>query len=106
MRLPGSGTRDERGVALVMALLVLLTMSLLAVVLMMNVSTNRKLTGYALRNDQALSVAEAGTNEVCALIRSGDLPLVTTNPRSVGQVFLAFLARRSSDRTSYTTSAY
>jgi type IV pilus assembly PilX-like protein len=78
----------ERGVALVMALLVLLVMALLAAVLMMSVSINRKVAGHDLRMAQALNNAEAGVSEVLARIRSGDIVLSAANPRAVGQIYL------------------
>jgi hypothetical protein len=78
----------ERGVALVMALLVLLVMALLAAVLMMSISINRKVAGNDLRMSKALNTAEAGVGEALARIRSGDLPLPLNNPKAVGQIFL------------------
>jgi len=84
----GSTAGGERGVALVMALLVLLVMALLAAVLMMSVSINRKVAGHDLRMSKALNTAEAGVGEALARIRSGDLPLSTANPRAVGQIYL------------------
>ena len=84
----GPAPSGERGVALVMALLVLLVMALLAAVLMMSISINRKVAGHDLRMSKALNTAEAGVGEALARIRSGDLPLSTANPRAVGQIFL------------------
>lgn len=89
MQSPLRTVRGERGVALVMALMVLLTMSLLAVVLLMNVNVNRRIVGHGVRADQALNVAEAGVGEALSRIRSGDVALNTANPRSVAQIFLA-----------------
>jgi type IV pilus assembly PilX-like protein len=89
-RIRGLGARSEseRGVALVMALLVLLVMALLAAVLMMSVSINRKVAGHDLRMSKALNNAEAGVSEALARIRSGDIVLSATNPRAVGQIYL------------------
>ena len=78
----------ERGVALVMALLVLLVMALLAAVLMMSISINRKVAGHDMRMSKALNMAEAGVGEALARIRSGDIVLSTANPRSVAQIYL------------------
>ena len=78
----------ERGVALVMALLVLLVVALLASVLMMSVSINRKVAGHDLRMSKALNSAEAGVGEALARIKSGDISLNTANARSAGQIFL------------------
>ncbi len=83
---PAAG--EERGVALVMALLVLLVISLLAAVLMMSVSINRKVAGHDLRESKALNDAEAGIGEALSRIRSGDISLPGNNPHAVGQIFL------------------
>ncbi len=80
---------NERGIALVMALLVLLVMSLLAAVLMMSISVERKIAGHDLRSSQALNSAEAGVGEAVSRIRSGDITLPTNNPNAVAQIFLA-----------------
>ena len=89
-REPGSHppAGGERGVALVMALLVLLVMALLAAVLMMSISVNRKVAGHDLRQSEALNTAEAGIGEALSRIRSGDLALPANNPKAVGQIFL------------------
>lgn len=84
----GPMERDERGMALVSALLVLFTLSLLAVVLMMTVNTETKIAGNGLRASQSLNVAEAGVGEVCSRINAGDISLATANPNSVAQIFL------------------
>ena len=78
----------ERGIALVMALMVLLAMSLLAVLLMVSLQVETKIAGHSARHAAALNVAEAGVGEALSRIRSGDIPN-NLNPRMVGQVFLA-----------------
>ena len=78
--------RRERGIGLVVALLVLLVMSLLATVLMVSVNVDRKITSHGLRQTSALNAAEAGVGEALARIRSGDIAL-GGNPRAVAQVF-------------------
>lgn len=78
--------RDERGIALVMALLVLLVISLLSVTLLMTVHVEGKVSALSTRQTQALNIAEAGVAEAVALIRSGDIP-TSTNPRQVAQIF-------------------
>ncbi len=78
--------RDQRGMALVIALLVLLVMSLLATVLMVSVNVESKITSHGLRETDALNVAEAGIGEAQARIACGDITL-GGNPRAVAQVF-------------------
>ena len=56
MRMSGTGRSDERGVALVMAMLVLLVLSIMAMIMMMNVTVNRQIAGMDLRGTQALTV--------------------------------------------------
>jgi len=80
--------RDERGMALVMALLVLLTLSLLMVVLLNTVSTDTKLAGHGIRESKALNYAEAGVAEACARIRNGDIPnFLSGNPRRIAVIY-------------------
>jgi hypothetical protein len=79
--------RNERGIGLVVALLVLLVLSLLAAVLMMSVQTETKISGHNLRGSQALNTAEAGVAEAVARIRSMEIPSDGTNPRMVAQIF-------------------
>lgn len=81
--------QNERGIALVIALMVLMVVTMLAVVLMTTVNVERRTTGHGLRAADALNVAEAGVGEAVALIRHGDINLDTSNPRAVAQVFLA-----------------
>lgn len=85
-------TRDrggERGMALVIAMLVLLVATMFGVVLMTTVQVQRQVTGHDLRAKNALNVAEAGVAEALSRIRSGDAALNTGNPRAVAQIFLA-----------------
>lgn len=79
---------NERGIALVIALIVLMVVTMFAVVLMMTVNVERRTAGHGLRANDALNVAEAGVSEAIALIRHGDINLSTANPRAVAQVFL------------------
>jgi Tfp pilus assembly protein PilX len=81
-------TREERGIAMIMALMVLLAMSLLAVLLMVSLQVETKIAGHSARYAAALNVAEAGVSEALSRIRNGDIPN-TMNPRTVGQIFLA-----------------
>ena len=83
---PKAAVRD-RGIALVMALLVLLVISVICAALMLSVQVETKISGRDDRRSQALSIAEAGVAEVISRIRSGEVP-DTLNPRMVSQVFL------------------
>lgn len=87
----GQGVRPrdpERGVALVMAIVVLLVISILAAMVMQNLSTERKISGHGLRSSRALSAADAGIAEVVSRLRSRDISLDETVPESVTQIFL------------------
>jgi len=77
----------ERGIALVMALLVLLVISVIAAALMLSVQVETKISGRDDRRSQALSIAEAGVAEAVSRIRSGDVP-DTLNPKMTSQIFL------------------
>jgi len=83
-----TAVRNQRGVALVMALLVLLVISLLSATLMMSLNVDTKIAGHSMRGAQAFNVAEAGVAEAMARIRNGDIPN-NLNPKMVGQIFLA-----------------
>jgi len=77
----------ERGIALVMALLVLLVISAVCAALMLSVQVETKISGRDERRSQALSLAEAGVAEAIPRIRSGEVP-DTLNPRMAAQIFL------------------
>ncbi len=79
--------RDERGIALVMALLILLVMSLLGLVLMAGASLNRGLAGNDQRMRQSLNLAEAGVGEAVARIRNQETLMDPADPDDVCQVF-------------------
>lgn len=76
----------ERGIALVIALLVLLVISVLSVVLMVSVNVDTKITSHGLRVTEALNNAEAGIGEAQARIASGDIDL-NNNAHAVAQIF-------------------
>ncbi len=76
----------ERGIALVIALLVLLVISVLATVLMMSVKVDTRITSHGLSVTEALNNAEAGIGEAQARLASGDIDL-NDNPLAVAQVF-------------------
>jgi len=79
--------RNERGIGLIVALLVLLVLSLLAAVLMMSINTNTKIAGHSMRESQALNTAEAGIAEALSQVRAQSIMASTTNPRAVGQIY-------------------
>jgi type IV pilus assembly protein PilX len=78
--------RDERGIALVVALLVMLVLSLLALVLMTTVSVERKIAGHTQRETASLNTAEAGIAEALSRIKSGDIAM-NLNPKAVAQIY-------------------
>src|SRR5580765_4788527 len=78
----------ERGIALVMALLVLLVIAVIAAALMLTVQVETKISGRDDRRSQALSSAEAGVAEAVSRIRSGEVP-DTLNPKMASQIFLS-----------------
>jgi Tfp pilus assembly protein PilX len=77
----------QRGIALVIAMLVLLVATMLAVMLIATVQIERQVTGHDLRATNALNVAEAGVSEAMARIRSGDIDLSTGNPLAYAQIY-------------------
>lgn len=78
---------NERGIALVMAMLVLLVMTLLGLVLMAGASINRSLAGNDQRMRETLNVAEAGVGEALARIRNQETLMDPSDPDDVCQVF-------------------
>jgi Tfp pilus assembly protein PilX len=84
--LAGNG---ERGVALILSLLVLVVISLVAVILMSTLKTDNQVVSRSGGHSQALSYAEAGVEEALARIREGDIATNGANPRMVSQIFLA-----------------
>jgi type IV pilus assembly protein PilX len=82
--LPG---RNERGIALVISMLILLVMSLLGLVLMAGASLNRSLAGNDQRMRQALNIAEAGVGEAQARIANQEVLMNATDPNAACQVF-------------------
>lgn len=83
--------QDERGIALVMALMILLAISLLSVGMMMTLQVEKKMTGEATRYAKCLNLAEAGVGEALSHIRNADVPnpINVNNPRMCAQIFLA-----------------
>ncbi len=81
-----TGAGDERGMALVLALMVILVLTVIAAALMTNVNTETKMAGYKIRDTQSLTVAEAGMQEAMLRIRNGDI-LDDGNPRNVHLIY-------------------
>ncbi len=77
---------DERGMALVLALMVLLVLTVIGAGLMTNVTTETKIAGYKVRDTQSLTVAEAGVQEAMLRIRNGDF-VDDLNPRNVTLIY-------------------
>lgn len=100
----GRGVSNERGVALVMAIVVLLVISLLATAVMQNLSTQRKISGHGLRTSRALSAAEAGVAEMLSRLRSGEITLDELKPAAAAQIYLASAGQVPSVGTD--TAAY
>ena len=80
---------NERGIALVMAMLILLVMTLLGLVLMAGASINRSLSGNDQRMRQTLNIAEAGVGEAIARIRNQETLMQPNDPDDVCQIFNA-----------------
>lgn len=78
---------NQRGIALVISMLVLLVLSLIAVALMSTIMTEKKVGAHGARDSAALDVAEAGVAEACSRLRNQDIVLSTLNPRAVAQIF-------------------
>jgi Tfp pilus assembly protein PilX len=81
--------KGERGIALVMAVVMLLVISMIAVVLLVNLNIGRKLSGNDVRQAGSLNLAEAGIGEALSRIRNGDITLSTANAHAVAQIFRA-----------------
>ena len=79
---------NERGIALVMALLVLFAITVLSVGLMVSLSIETKIAGHSMRHAQALNIAEAGISEAMSRIRNGDIPN-NLNPLMEAKIFNA-----------------
>ena len=84
VRLPN---HNERGIALVISMLILLVMTLLGLVLMAGASLNRSLAGNDQRMRQALNIAEAGVGEAEARIANQETLMDPLDWRDACQVF-------------------
>jgi len=82
---PGQKPGQE-GMALVLAIMVLLVLTVIGAALMANVNTETKISGLKLRDTQALTIAEAGVQEAMLRIKNGDV-VDNLNPRNVIMIF-------------------
>src|SRR6188474_423598 len=89
MRSDGNVVRNERGVAMIVAMLILFVIGVLAAMLTMTSVTHSRLSGVEQRRAKALDLAEAGISEAVARIKSGEVPGVglTNNPNMVAQIY-------------------
>jgi Tfp pilus assembly protein PilX len=82
--------RNERphqeGMALVLAIMVLLVLTVIGAALMANVNTETKISGLKVQDTQALQAAEAGVQEALLRLRNGDVN-DDMNPRRVTVIF-------------------
>src|SRR5262249_60643070 len=85
----GMNRPHEQGMALVTALLILLVVSVMAALLSITVTSQKKAVGYDRRKAEALNTAEAGVGEALSRIRNGDVTIDPADPTGVAQIFLA-----------------
>jgi len=91
--------------ALVVALLILLALTVLGSALMLSVNTESRIAGQQLRDTQSLGIAEAGIQEALLRIRDGDVP-DNMNKRQVTLIYEApagSIPISGSDTTSLPT---
>ena len=82
--------RNERGIGLVIAVLVLLVLAMMAAAMMTAVNVDTKISGHDVRESKALNAAEAGIGEAMSEIKSGYGPDANSAnaAKKVVQVFL------------------
>jgi len=80
-------TSNERGAALVIALMVLLVLITVSAALVTTSIVNTRLSGTDQQRAKALDIAEAGVAEAVSRIKSGEVP-ADNNPRMVTKIFL------------------
>ena len=78
---------NERGMALVIALVVLIVLSIMSLAFIMSINTGKRNASYDAQAARALNVADAGIAEAMERIRLGEVPN-TMDPKDVAQVFL------------------
>ena len=79
---------NERGAALVIALMVLLVLITVSAALVTTSIVNTRLSGMDQQRAKALDLAEAGVAEAISRIKSGEVPS-NNNPKMVSKIFLA-----------------
>src|SRR6266446_3390776 len=79
---------NERGAALVIALMVLLVLVTVSAALVTTSIVNTRLSGIDQQRAKALDIAEAGVAEAVSRIKSGEVPS-NNNPKMVTDIFLA-----------------
>jgi|SRR5882672_4162879 len=80
-------TSNERGAALVIALMVLLILVTVSAALVTTSIVNTRLSGTDQQRAKALDIAEAGVAEAVSRIKSGEVP-GNNDPRMVTKIFL------------------
>ena len=85
---PDSAGEDERGIALVMVIVLLLVLGVLAAMTLSQVEVETKIHGFGLRDERALDFAQAGVAEALSRIKRGDIALDPDHPTRVAQIFL------------------
>ena len=78
---------DQRGMALIVAMLALLVLAVIATIPLLAVTTDNQISAHAVRGSRALSTAESGVSEALARLTAGDVP-DNGNPRMITQIFL------------------
>ena len=77
---------NQRGIALVVVLLILVVISQLVLVLLATVQVETKISGHGVRETAALQIAEAGVAEAIGRLKAQDI-MLNNNPRAVAQIF-------------------
>lgn len=99
--------KNQRGIALLMALIVLFVIAVVALAVMTNVQSESKIAGHGLRTAQAYNNALAGVGEAISTLRAGNGPQDPTLPRTVAQVVLLApgnpMPTYAADTTAYPT---
>ncbi len=103
--LPRVERREERGIALVMVIVLLLVLGVLATLTISQVDVETKIHGHGLRDERSLNLAQAGVAEALSRIKSGDIALDPTTPTQVAQIFLTTsLPSVGADTAAYATA--